>query len=305
MKKRYENLDRIQTVKSIKDLIQWRKERRVKQKDLSFRVPAAEKTEEAFLQDNRSVPTITWIGHSTFLIQANGMNILTDPVWAGRLGLDKRLSKPGLPIDALPPIDLVLISHSHYDHLHYSSLRKLKGEPAFFVPIGLGPWFKKRGFGKTVEFNWWDEKSMDGLKITFVPAQHWTKRTLMDTNCSHWGGWVIGGKNQPYIYFAGDSGYFRGFKEIGKKFEIDFCLMPIGAYEPEWFMAEQHVSPEEAVRAFMDTGAKMMIPMHYGAYRLADDTPKEALDRMYTEWKKRELGADRLLVMKHGETKRI
>ncbi|MBS4179291.1 MBL fold metallo-hydrolase [Bacillus sp. FJAT-49731] len=304
-KNRYENMDKIQTVKGFKDLMEWRKERRGKTKDLSYQVPRVEETEEKFLQSNRSIATITWIGHSTFLIQLNGMNILTDPVWANRLGTDIRLTSPGLAIHALPPIDLVLISHSHYDHLHYSSIKKLKGNPSFFVPIGLGNWFKKKGFSKVVECNWWEEHQLNGLNIAFVPAQHWTKRTLTDTNRSHWGGWILESSDKNTIYFAGDSGYFRGFREIGNRFAIDYCLMPIGAYEPEWFMADQHVNPEEAVKAFLDTGAGIMIPMHYGAYRLADDTPKEALNRLMAEWKKQELSMENLKIMKLGETQRL
>jgi L-ascorbate metabolism protein UlaG (beta-lactamase superfamily) len=302
MKKiRYENTDKSAALATFKDLLQWRKERKGKQKDLSFQVPSVEKTEEVFLQSNRKIPTITWIGHSTFLIQLNGLNILTDPVWANRLGTDKRLSPPGLPIGELPPIDVVLISHSHYDHLSYSSIKRLKGDPLFFVPIGLGSWFKRKGFNKTVEFNWWDEQQISGLTISFVPAQHWSKRTPTDTNHSHWGGWIIQNPNQT-LYFVGDSGYFEGFHTIGEKYAIDYCLMPIGAYEPEWFMAAQHVNPEDAVKAFINTRSKVMIPMHYGAYRLADDTPKEALDRLQAEWEKRKLDGKKLTVLKLGET---
>ncbi|MBS4198299.1 MBL fold metallo-hydrolase [Bacillus sp. FJAT-49732] len=300
MKNRYENLDNVSTAKTFKDLRNWRKERKSKKKDLSFQVPSVN-PEVRFLQLNKSGATITWIGHSTFLIQLNGKNILTDPVWAKQLGMDKRLSPPGLDINDLPPIDFVLISHSHYDHLHYSSIKKLKGNPTYLVPIGLGKWFMKKGFQNVTEFSWWDGKNIGNLHFTFTPAQHWTKRTLTDTNRSHWGGWVISCANHC-IYFAGDSGYFKGFLEVGKRYSIDFCLMPIGAYEPEWFMSSQHVNPEEAVKAFLDTGANFMIPMHYGAYRLADDTPKEALDRMYSEWDKRELDKDRLKVIKIGET---
>ena len=288
-------------IATFKELMQWRKERKQKKKDLTFRLPTVNQPATTFLQSNRSIPTITWIGHSTFLIQLDGKNILTDPVWANRLGTDKRLSPPGIDLTDLPLIDYVLISHSHYDHLHYSSLKRLKGNPLFLVPIGLGSWFKRKGFNKTVELSWWEQQTVLGLTFTFVPAQHWTKRTLTDTNTSHWGGWIIKSP-QKTIYFVGDSGYFKGFKEIGEKFAIDYCLMPIGAYEPEWFMAVQHVSPEEAVRAFIDSGAKFMIPMHYGAFRLADDTPDEALNRLDKEWVTRGLDKNSLTTLIHGET---
>jgi len=303
-KKRFENADKNIIPTTLKDLIKWQKERRGKRKDLSYQVPVVKETETVFLQSNREIPTITWIGHSTFLIQLNGLNIMIDPVWANYLGMAKRLSPPGFPIKELPPIDIVLISHSHYDHLHFSSIKRLTGDPTFVVPIGLGHAFKKRGYLNVIECCWWDDFEINGLSITFVPAQHWSKRTPTDTNRSHWGGYIIKDSDQT-IYFAGDSGYFEGFQTIGEKFEIDYCLMPIGAYEPEWFMAAQHVNPEDAVKAFIDTRSKVMIPMHYGAYRLADDTPKEGLDRLLAEWEKRELDEKNLRVLKIGETFKI
>lgn len=303
-RKYYENLDKNATTSSFKDLMRWQKERRGKRKDLSFQIPISEKVDIDFLTSNRSIPTITWIGHSTFLIQLNGLNIITDPVWAKQLGTYRRLTPAGIPIDKLPLIDIVLISHSHYDHLNYRSIKRLKGDPLFLVPSGLARIFKRKGYAKTLEFNWWDNHRFKGLNISFVPAQHWTKRTLTDTNRSHWGGWVIEDRAST-IYFAGDSGYFSGFKQIGARYNIDYCLMPIGAYEPEWFMATQHVSPEDAIQAFLDTDSKTMIPMHYGAYMLADDTPKEALDRLHSEWQKRALENDRLHVLQIGETIRV
>lgn len=299
--KRFENIDKAVHVKSFKDVLKWMNERRKKVKDLSFIVPSEEQPDISFLQSNLSIPTITWIGHSTFLIQQNGYNIITDPVWASKLATNKRLSKPGLPISVLPRIDYVLISHSHYDHLHFSSIKKLTGQITFLVPMGLGDLFRKKGFQRVHEFNWWEQRESNGLCFTFVPAQHWTRRTLYDTNTSHWGGWII--QNEEHsIYFVGDSGYFSGFKKIGQTYKIDYCLMPIGAYEPEWFMSAQHVNPEEAVQAFIDTNASTMIPMHYGAFRLADDTPEEALDRLNKEWDYRALPRERLKVMKLGET---
>ncbi|MGC4376374.1 MBL fold metallo-hydrolase [Fictibacillus sp. Mic-4] len=299
--KRYENLDQINTIRSAKELLRWRKERRGKTKDLSFVVPHDEDIDIAFLQNNRTEMTITWIGHSTFLLQMNGLNILTDPVWANRMGFDKRLSRPGIPIMDLPPIDLVLISHGHYDHLDFYTLRRISGEPQFFVPDGLLGLMKRKDYKKVREFSWWDSFTIQNLTFTFVPAQHWTRRTLWDTNTSHWGGWIIEQKGGKTIYFAGDSGYFRGFKEIGKRFSIDYALMPIGAYEPEWFMSPQHVNPEEAVRAFLDVKAKCFIPMHYGAFRLADDTPKEALERVKSEWERLRLPNEQLNILKLGE----
>lgn len=304
-RKRFSNMDQKNTLSTLKDFWEWYKERKTKDKDLSYHVPLASTREPHFLVSNRSLPTITWVGHSTFLIQMGGKNILTDPIWAKRLSFYKRLSPPGLKLKELPAIDFVLMSHSHYDHLHLASIKKLTGNPTFLVPAGLGRWFLRKGFKHTAEFNWWGTIHTAGLRFTFVPAQHWTKRTLTDTNRSHWGGWVIEKPGQPTIYFAGDSGYFRGFEIIGKQFDIDYSLMPIGAYEPEWFMGPQHVTPEEAVQAFLDTNAKAMIPMHYGAYYLADDTTEEALDRLYAAWSHVKSPSKQLLIPKLGETIRL
>jgi L-ascorbate metabolism protein UlaG (beta-lactamase superfamily) len=300
-RKRYKNLDDVQTVKSFAELIRWRKERSRKTKDLTFTVPAAERVDLAYLGNNRQETAIIWIGHATFLLQIGGLNMVTDPVWAKRMGFERRLSDPGIPLEQMPLVDLVLISHGHYDHLDFPTLRKLPGSPRYFVPSGLASLFKRKGFRDVQEFDWWERKRIRGIDLTFVPAQHWVSRTLWDTNTSHWGGWIIEKENGACIYFAGDSGYCRAFKEIGERFKVDCALMPIGAYEPEWFMSAQHMTPEEAVQAFLDLRAKMFIPMHYGAFRLADDTPQEALERLLAEWERLALPAEQLKILKLGE----
>src|SRR5690606_38561918 len=273
-----------------------------KKKDLSFKVPRVE-PDIALLFNNREKATVTFIGHSTFLIQLGGLNIVTDPVWASRMGLDPRLTPPGVPIQSLPPIDVVVLSHAHFDHLHLSSLRRLPGDFISLVPEGLAGWFRRKGFRNVEEFSWWSEKRIGGVTFGFVPAKHWTRRTPWDTNTSHWGGWVMRHDNDC-IYFAGDSGYDRTFREIGEKYDdIRVALIPIGAYEPEWFMGDSHMTPEEAVQTFIDVGASIFVPMHYDAFRLADDTPKEALDRLHTEWERRQLSAERLWTMELGKTR--
>lgn len=340
--RRFENQDQVEQHNSYKQLKRWRKERirKLKLKDYSYRVPNVE-PDLPFLQHNREIPAITWIGHSTFFIQIGGLNVITDPVWASQMAFQKRLAPPGVPIEEMPPIDIVLISHSHYDHLNISSLRRLKGEKLLLVPVGLSTKLRLKGFSRVKELNWWDSVTEKGVSFTFVPSQHWTRRNPWDTNSSHWGGWVIEqvGKQadslsvsrqeaaassdksgehasnpadkacsrplvsaSPTVYFAGDSGYFGGFKEIGSRFDIDVALMPIGAYEPEWFMGPQHVTPEEALQAFEDVGASWFVPMHYGAFKLADDTPLEALERLEAERLRRGLREDRVIVLPHGET---
>jgi L-ascorbate metabolism protein UlaG (beta-lactamase superfamily) len=298
---RYNNMDNVSTDKTLKQLRQWREERRLKNKDHSYIVPN-QPPEIDYLHHNREDASITWVGHSTFFIQYEGLNIVTDPVWASRMGFQKRIGQPGIPIQDVPPIDVILLSHAHYDHMHISSIRQLyRSSTMIIVPQGLKAKMKRKGFARCHEMKWWETFKVGDINITFVPTQHWSRRTLLDTNTSHWGGYIIEPvhhpvtlqevehptddstkeKVPPTIYFAGDSGYFPGFTEIGKRYNIHITLMPIGAYEPEWFMSSQHTTPEEALRAFCDVNAETMIPMHYGTFRLADE---------------------RIRVLAHGET---
>lgn len=311
--KRYRNLDPNARTATFKELVRWQMERFSKEKDMSFKIGQVEDKQLELLHANQKDFTITWIGHSTFLIQLAGLTIVTDPVWANRMGFSERLEVPGLSLVEVPPVDVILLSHSHYDHMDVPSLKKLKGTPAILVPEGLGPKVRKlMRENRVYELPWWGQVHIGSVEFHFVPAQHWTKRTLTDTNTSHWGGWIIQKHLGPStneihkfrsIYFAGDSGYFQGFSKIGDRFpNITHALMPIGAYEPEWFMGTQHMAPEEALQAFLDVGAEVFIPMHYGSFYLADDTTEEALDRLLTEWKRMELSANRLKVLKHGET---
>lgn len=302
MAKIYTNADGSANLKSFAELRRWQKERRTKKKDLSFRLPRV-RPDAAFLAANRTEATVTFVGHATFLIQLGGLNIVTDPVWASRMGFAPRLSPPGIAMDELPPIDVVLLSHAHYDHLHLGSLRRLPGEFLCLVPEGLARWFRRRGFTRVRELSWWSETEVAGVTFAFVPARHWTRRTPWDTNTSHWGGWVMrhGGDT---LYFAGDSGYDTVFRDIGERYgDIRAALLPIGAYEPEWFMGGSHMTPEEAVQTFEDVGGDIFIPMHYDTFRLADDTPKEALDRLEAEWTRRGLPREKLWTLAHGETR--
>lgn len=301
MTKRYENLDGISTSKTRQDLWKWQKERRQKKKDLTQHIPQAEHKQIKQLQANRSLPSITWIGHSTFLLQINGLTILTDPVWANWQGVQKRQTQPGLALADLPEIDVVVLSHSHYDHLDFATIRRLKGKSTFYVPHGLKKAFIRRGYQDTYEANWWDHFTIGDVKFSFVPAQHWTRRSLFDMNTSHWGGWIIEHQETSF-YFVGDTGYFRGFTEIAERFTLQYVLMPIGAYEPEWFMRDSHINPEDAVKAFLELAGDFFVPMHYGTYRLADDTGPEALMRLEKEWARLQQPSEQLKILKLGET---
>ncbi|WP_046226081.1 MBL fold metallo-hydrolase [Paenibacillus dauci] len=342
---RYDNIDNVSIDKTLKQFKQWREDRRRKaSRDRSYVVPHAE-PEMDYLHANREDASITWIGHSTFFLQYEGLNIVTDPVWAQRLAFQRRIGQPGIPIEDVPPIDIILISHSHYDHMHINSIRKLyRSSTTIIVPAGLKSKMVRKGFHRCHEMHWWETFKVGDVNITFVPTQHWSRRTLLDTNTSHWGGYVlepvqhpvlpdephnvwnteqdptapkpsvpaVSGDSHadgyiheplpPTIYFAGDSGYFPGFSEIGRRHKIHVALMPIGAYEPEWFLSSQHTTPEEALRAFCDVGAETMIPMHYGTFKLADDTAKEALDRLEAERERLKIEPERIRVLGYGET---
>lgn len=285
----------------MKDMLRWNKERRSKVKDLTIQIEQAPIKKVNELQQNRNRTSYTWIGHSTFFIQMNGLNILTDPVWAKRMGYEKRSTEPGIALEDMPEIDVVVISHGHYDHLDFPTLKRLKRNPHYFVPSGLKRLLTKRGYQNVTEMNWWERVVHKSVTIHFVPAQHWTRRTLTDINTSHWGGFIFQGGGKTY-YFVGDTGYFAGFKQIAERFTIDTVFMPIGAYEPEWFMAPAHISPEDSVKAFIELRANRFVPMHYGTYRLADDTGPEALERLYQAWAQYKLPHEQLNVLLIGET---
>ena len=222
MRTRYRNLNDVSNKKSFRDMRKWQKERRSKVKDLSENIPQCSKKRIQELKENRSRTSYTWIGHSTFLLQLSGLNILTDPVWAKRMGFQKRLTEPGIPLEDLPEIDVVVISHGHYDHLDFPTLKKLKGNPTYFVPIGLKSLFIKKGYQHVVEMNWWESLEYEGVTIHFVPAQHWTRRSLNDMNTSHWGGWIFQTTSETF-YFVGDTGYFSYYVKL-KTSECAFLL---------------------------------------------------------------------------------
>ncbi len=354
-KVKYLNANNTPMGKTLKEHRDRHLHRRRKKRDYSYIIPS-QPARLDYLTDNRDDVTITWVGHSTFLIQYAGLNILTDPIWAKRMGIGKRLTEPGIPIEKVPPIDLILISHSHYDHMHIASIRKLQSpKTQIIVPVGLKKKLARKQVTRCIELSWWEEIVVEGVKITFVPTQHWTRRTLFDANTSHWGGFVLepaeavkemaatvvgesekpayerhadpssidsadkakcgrwndslnanvspdGDPLPPTVYFAGDSGYFAGFREIGERFRVHITLMPIGAYEPEWFMGPQHMNPEQALQAFRDVGAEIMIPMHYGTFKLSDDTAEEALARLEAERLRTGTSRDCIKLMIHGET---
>jgi len=254
--------------------------------------------------------TVTWIGHSTVLVQMEGKTFLTDPVWSGRVGPLKwagtpRISEPGLLIEKLPPIDIILISHNHYDHLDESSIEELvdrNPNVKFFVPLRVRDWFEERGIRNVEELDWWEGASVEGLKILCTPAQHFSGRWLNDRNQTLWCSWTVLGKKR--LYFAGDSGYCSHFKTIGNKFgPFDLTMIPIGAYEPKKLMRSVHMDPEDAVQAFLDLRGKKMLGIHWGAFVMTDEPMDEPPRRLETAVAQKRLSKDDVWILKIGESK--
>ncbi len=265
-----------------------------------YLVPQVSLSVDSLKSPDPDVIQVSWLGHSTFLIQSMGLNIITDPVfsercspvsWAG----PKRILPPAVDIASLPPIDYVIISHSHYDHLDVDSIEQLPGIPHFFVPLGLKQWFSEAGVSdqRVSEFDWWDgEVKEEGkLWVQATPGQHFSGRSPFDFNETLWASWMLT-LGDVKVWFAGDTGYNPyQFKAIGEQLgPVDLALIPIGAYSPRWFMKPQHVNPEEAVKIAQDVKAKKSIGMHWGTFQLsAEDVldPVEALTKA-----KRELGME-------------
>jgi L-ascorbate metabolism protein UlaG (beta-lactamase superfamily) len=250
-------------------------------------------------------PSLTWVGHATWLIRLGGHSILTDPVWSESLGPGiTRNARPGIAIEDAQP-SVVLVSHNHRDHLDTPTIRRLGAAPTYVVPAGLGPFFTRKGADKVIELEWWGHTVIGDLNIHFVPAQHWSQRGPTDKNNSLWGGFVLQGSDRQ-VYFAGDTAYFEGFKEIGRRFPgIDAALLPIGAYDPEWFMRSQHMNPQDAVEAFRSLGAKLLCAMHWGTFKLTDE-PLDEPPRLLEEVRRRELiPDDKIWIAAIGESRRL
>jgi len=239
---------------------------------------------------------LTWIGHASFFIQFASHSVIIDPNWAKWHGVVKRQRHPGLLIEAIPEVDLVLVTHAHFDHLHKKSLRILRAREGVVVPRGSGSLVKRLGFSSVWEMNVWDHLHFAELEVVHTPSHHWGARYLHDTHRDY-GGYLVsaGGKS---VFHCGDSAYFAGFAEIGRRFAIDVALMPIGAYDTP-SGRDVHMNPEEAVRAFAECGAKVMVPMHYGAFPLGNEPLDEPVERLLAEADRLGL-SERILIAEEG-----
>ena len=270
--------------------------------------PAVVANDGAELRANGHEPTLSWIGHATFLIQIGGVNVLTDPNWSDRASPlsfagPRRLVPPGMRFEDLPPIHAVVISHDHYDHLDAPTIRRLTREhaPTFFVPLGLKPWLLDHGARDVVELDWWEGKDFRGLRFTSTPAQHSSGRGFADQNLTLWSSWVIAGPTRR-LFFAGDTGYWRGAKEIGERLgPFDVAAIPIGGYSSYTHGHPNHVNPEEAVQLFEDVKGRLMVPMHWGTFELNREPFREPPQRLEREARRRGLETD-IALLSPGQT---
>lgn len=255
------------------------------------------------IHERSSRPRLTWIGHSSFLATLGGASFLIDPVVSHRVGGGyPRSCPPGLAPDQIPELAAVLVTHNHYDHLDAATLEMISRSVPTVVPKGLGPWMRRRG-RRAVELGWWQTTGVGPLEITLVPARHWSRRGVADTNRSWWGGFVVraGGHS---VYHAGDTAWFDGFAAIRRRLgPLTAAMLPIGGYDPAWFMEHHHLSPEQAGQAFLELEAGIMVPMHWGSFQLTDEPLAEPRERLLRWWRDRlDEPGSRLADLSVGET---
>ncbi len=249
--------------------------------------------------------SLVWIGHASFLLTLGGKRILTDPVLGPRMGHLKRLSDAGIPLGELPPIDIVVVSHNHRDHLDPWSISKLGDKPTYVVPLGNARVIRSSAgsAAKVIELDWWETTCIGSVEVTLVPARHWSMHFPWDRNDGLWGGFVMKGP-EGTAYHSGDTGFWDRFEEIGKRAgSIDWAMLPIGAYEPRWMMEPQHMNADEAAKAARLLGAKNFVAMHWGTFKLTDEPIAEPPERARSAWAREGGQEEDLWILDPGETK--
>ena len=305
-----------------RDVLRWRRQRR--EQTLATDPPRGSfpttRPEISFPRAHTGDYSATWVGHSTVLLQFGGLNIITDPVfsprafpvqWAG----PRRIMDPAIEIHALPPLDIVLLSHTHYDHLDKPAVRQLaRAHPnaTWVMPLGVGTYVRGWGVREIVELDWWQQWTVGALCVTATPARHFSARRLGDRNKTLWSGFAFELQGKRAL-FAGDTAYHDQFGQVGERCgPFDFVMIPIGAYDPRWFMHVVHVDPEEAVQIYQDLVAPhpgkpvpLMLAIHWGTFRLTDEAMNEPPRRTTERWRAVGLADDRLWIARFGETRRL
>jgi L-ascorbate metabolism protein UlaG (beta-lactamase superfamily) len=252
-------------------------------------------------------PVAVWIGHATWALRLGGALIVIDPIWSRSIGgAVRRRVAPGVALDAMPAIDVVLVTHDHRDHMDLPTLRKLPDAALYVVPVGNAA---RLGKPNVVELEWWQRHEVGGLEITLVPARHWSMRMPWNRNETLWGGYVIRGP-EGTAYHSGDTAWGEHFAEIGARLAatggaIDWAMLPIGGYAPRWFMEPQHIDPIEAGRAFEALGARHLLAMHWGTFKLTDEAIGEPPARLRAYWAERGLDPAGLWILDPGEARRL
>ena len=317
--------------KGFGELIRWQRERQAAGLPKPPDAPTPTQTPDlpniaAYASNPHRAPAITWIGHASVLVQAGGLNVLTDPMFSNRASPisligPQRQQPPGLPLTDLPTVDVVLISHNHYDHLDRPSVLDIAnraqaaGRPVLFiVPLGVKSWFADLGITHVVELDWWDKHVYKGVEFNFTPVQHWSARGLGDRSQTLWGGYAVFAPDLHW-YFAGDTGYSKDFADTSARFAerhteargggFDLALIPIGAYQPRWFLAAQHVDPVEAVQIHRDLGAKRSVGIHWGTFEMSDESLDQPPKDLATAAAAQGLKTQDFTVMAIGETRQL
>jgi N-acyl-phosphatidylethanolamine-hydrolysing phospholipase D len=281
------------------------------------------RVDASFAPPDMMQPAITWVGHATMLVQASGVNVLTDPMFSQRASPvqfsgPKRAQPPGIALADLPRIDVVLISHNHYDHLDLDSVKALAqqagGAPVFIVPLGIKVWFSKLGITTVKELDWWDSVVEKGVEFNLTPVQHWSARSLGDRTQTLWGGWAVFG-TYFHWYYSGDTGYSKDFFDTQQRFAsrqtavlgggFDIALIAVGAYEPRWFMEDQHLNPAEAVQVHKDLKAKRSVGVHWGTFELTDESLDQPPKELAAARKEQGVDEDDFFLLSIGQTRKL
>ncbi|TDI46562.1 MAG: MBL fold metallo-hydrolase [Acidobacteria bacterium] len=309
MAQRYSNQDPEHLPNAFKDVLRWSVLDRLtgKRRRNPPGPPAPSvRAELSRIDTDNPVPRLTWIGHASFLASFGARHFLLDAVFSNKIAtVVPRHCPPGLRPGQLPHLAASLVSHGHYDHLDKPSIRALPAAVPVVVPLGLGSLVRGCGRQRVIELDWWESIEFESERVTLVPSRHWSRRGLTDTNRTLWGGYVIE-TDAGAVYHAGDSGWFDGFAAIGERFPgLLAAMLPIGGYDPAWFMEKHHLNPEQAGRAFLALGARHLVPMHWGTFRLTDEPLIEPVERIRRWWDARQLPGKRLHCLSVGETIRL